>query len=56
MYDSHGNTGCQVLKGGTVFWIGFYADIAWESRCKSQLISKKIVNPRILPKNGKIFA
>ena len=24
-------------EGGTVFWIGSYADISWESRCSSEI-------------------
>ena len=29
--------GCRNRKGGTVFWMGFYADISWESRCSSEI-------------------
>ena len=25
------------VGGGTVFWMGFYADIFWESRCSSEI-------------------
>ena len=29
--------GCREAEGGTVCWMGFYADISWESRCSSEI-------------------
>ena len=28
---------CSGTSRGTVFWMGFYADISWESRCSSEI-------------------
>ena len=29
--------GLKTRGGGTVFWMGFYADISWESRCSNEI-------------------
>ena len=27
----------SICRGGTVFWMGFYADISWESSCNIEI-------------------
>ena len=31
------SAGLSELEGGTVFWMEFYVDIFWESRCSSEI-------------------
>ena len=41
LHKEHSTETAEGLKiwreGGTVFWMGFYADISWESRCSSEI-------------------